>query len=228
MMFFNLIEFQIKKTLILKKTKITDYGRHKEFSAGVLKTRYYSFFKSEKRKFLKISSVSIKWSPTITHLLSEVPITILLQDSRSSVKSGSGEELLSMKKPSSIPWTLSLETEMYVPSSELFKGLPLSFDIQLPATAVKADCEIGRLTFSVFVSFTHTTSATKIGPAKFDYNLSTEVADGHLYWLGMEIIPRNQLATTEKTSAELVSGYLNGDYNFETLCNKIKQIAMRE
>ncbi|DBA36862.1 TPA_asm: P3 [Coptis gammacytorhabdovirus 1] len=208
----------VKTALAIKKNKITDYGKSGEFAPKGLKAKIYSFLPVANGKYVLIQSVEIEWIPTVAHLLGNALMSIKLRDSRCSQSKATQSDLLFLKKRADNTWTLRLETEIYIPTSELVKGLPLLFDIDLSTANVKADREIGKLIFRVNISTARTADKSSIGPAFFNYQNKETVESDLLLWKGM---PSSSIADNNDTSPSLVSKYLKGDITMEELGNQM-------
>ncbi|DAF42353.1 TPA_asm: P3 [Trachyspermum ammi virus 1] len=214
----------VKAMLSLKQSQITDYGKRGEINPSGIKVKYYTYFPSKSSKYVMINSLTIDWVPTISHLLLGSIITVTIKDKRATMIHKSSGHLYEVKQAADSTWTISIDSCLYFPISELRQGIPLMFDIDVPNKNIKSNVEIGQISFRIsFMTVEHAGSSS-IGTATLE---STERQKIDCNAIESPIIPRNVMVQSpiHIVSVELIKRYLSGDMNITELRSVLEELS---
>nr|DBA36898.1 TPA_asm: P3 [Heliosperma gammacytorhabdovirus 1] len=221
-MFSTNFSIQIKQSILVKKTKITDYGMHGEMKPSGFKTSLYKMLNTKKSKYMTITGIDIEWSPTAPHLLEKTIMSIKVKDHRASGSSDLGD-LIYMRKSAGKKWSIHVDLSLSSPSKEMFQKPPISFDIDIQSGSMKSGVEIGHLKINAFIIASNDVSQSVIRDVSYTAKDEDVVLDDFLIWKGM---PKNGELSKDGKMTSLVEEYLKGNFNLDTLGKKICSILV--
>ncbi|DBA36882.1 TPA_asm: P3 [Epipactis gammacytorhabdovirus 1] len=211
--------------LIVKKSKINEFGKMGEFKLPGLKAKYYMYFPVKAAKYLTVSYVNIEWIPTMSHLLVNVPVTLKVKDSRCSTSAMNLSSLIDISIPANSRGRVETPCAISAPINEVKKGLPFTVDINIPCAIIQPNCEIGKFIFRVGINLGGS-------PEVFFIRQPTYIADGGVmnqsstgFSAPLDNIASNpRRLSVEKLAIEYVEGNIPLSALGRGLCEALKPL----